>query len=66
MIMRERFTFIYESVRCRDKASGKTEEFPVTDYVSSAVTGDGYFVLGDEKGRTKQVTREEFDEIRIR
>jgi hypothetical protein len=57
--------FVNQEVRCRDKTSGRILDCIVVDYMSSAATGEGYFVLEDKNGQRRQVPPREFDEIRV-
>ncbi len=56
---------LHETIRCRDKTTGKTVEYTVVDCVTSMVSGDEYFVLQSREGQKKQVTAQEFYEMRI-
>jgi hypothetical protein len=57
------FDLLHETVNCRDKTTGEIVEYTVVDYITSALSGE-YFVLEDGEGQTKQVTVQEFYEMR--
>jgi hypothetical protein len=52
-----------EVFSCREEGSDETVKYTVVDYIVSAVTGEGSFVLQDGNGRQKQVSVIQFQEM---
>jgi hypothetical protein len=56
--------FLGQKVRCYDKDLGRVVECTVADCGASALTGD-FFVLKDANGNKRQVTGDEFHEMKV-
>ncbi|KAI9512579.1 hypothetical protein F5148DRAFT_1162633 [Russula earlei] len=54
---------VHETFSCRD--NGKTVEYTVVDCMTTMVSGDEYLVLQSREGQKKQVTMQEFYEMRV-
>lgn len=55
---------LYETIRCRDRVSGRITEYTVVDCGNSLINGD-YLVLEDVEGASRRVSAQELDEIRV-